>query len=77
MFITLELRVKAGYHPVDTKANSKTLINVDHIAYYYDDIHGDGYMSSIGIDGTEFRCTSSASEITEKIELAKIADSVK
>lgn len=77
MFIKLNLRIKTGYHPADTKANAETVINVDRIDYYYDDIHGDGYMSSIAVNGTEFRCTSSAAEITEKIELAKIADSVK
>lgn len=77
MFISLELRIKTGYHPSDTKANASTMININRIDYYYDDVRGDGYMSSISVNGTEFRCTSSAAEISEKIELAKIADSVK
>jgi len=34
-------------------------------------------MSTVCINGHEFRCTESVAEIKEKIELAKIADSVK
>lgn len=77
MFITLELRVKTGYHSADTKANASTMININRIDYYYDDIHGDGYMSTVCINGHEFRCTESADEIKEKIMLAEIADSIK
>jgi hypothetical protein len=77
LFIKLNLRIKAGYHPADTQANSETVINIDRIDYYYDDPHGDGYMSTVCINGHEFRCTESVAEIKEKIELAKIADSVK
>lgn len=77
MFIKLNLRIKTGYHPADTKANSETVINVDRIDYYYDDIYGDGYMSTVCINGHEFRCTESADEIKEKIMLAEITASIK
>jgi len=77
MFIKLTLRAKAGYHHSDPNANAEVLVNSDRIDYYYDDDDKDGYKSVISINGHEFRCTSIAAEITEKIKLAKIADSVK
>lgn len=52
-------------------------VNVCRIDYYYEDDDKDGYASMICINGREFRCKESVSEINEKIELAKIADSVK
>lgn len=77
MFIKLTLRCKMGYHPSDTNANTETFVNPSRIDYYYDDDTRDGYKSTICINSREFSCTESAAEINEKIELAKIADSVK
>ena len=76
MFIKLTLRSKMGYHPSDTNANTETFVNPSRIDYYYDDTR-DGYKATICINSREFRCTESDAEISEKIELAKIADSVK
>ena len=77
-FIKLTCRVKCGYHPSDPNANSSDMrVNVCRIDYYYDDDDKDGYISLICINGREFRCKESVAEINEKIELAKIADSVK
>lgn len=75
MFIKLTLRL--GYHPYDTNANTETFVNPSRIDYYYDDYTRDGYKSTIYINSREFICAESAAEISEKIELAKIADSVK
>ena len=33
LFIKLNLRIKSGYHPADTQANSETIINIDRIDY--------------------------------------------
>lgn len=74
--IKLNLRAKTGYHSSDPNANAITFININKIDYYFDESY-DGYKSVICINGREFKCVESLEEITEKIELAKIADSVK
>ena len=77
-FIKLTLRARIGnYQYGDPNANATTFVNVCKIDYYYDDDDKDGCASMICINGREFRCKESAAEISEKIELAKIADSVK
>lgn len=76
MFIKVTLKNKTGYHYSDPAANSLTFVNVNKIDYYCDDTY-EGYKSTICINGREFRCTQSVDEITEKITLAEIADSVK
>lgn len=72
LFIKLNLRIKTGY----PQANAETIVNIDRIDYYYDDPHGDGYMSTVCINGHEFRCTESVDEIKERIMLAEIADNL-
>ena len=76
LFIKLNLRIKSGYHPADTQANSETVVNINNLDYFYDDANGNGYMSTVCINGHEFRCTESADEIKEKIMLAEIADNL-
>ena len=76
LYVKLNLRIKSGYHPADAQANSETIINIDRIDYYYDDPQGDGYMSTVCINGHTFRCTESVDEIKEKIMLAEIADNL-
>lgn len=73
--IKLNLRIKSGYHYSDPNANSITFVNIDRIDYYYEE-SSDGYKSMICINGNEFRCTASAAEITERIDLAEIADNL-
>lgn len=75
-FIKLTLRARTGYHHSDPNANALVVVNSDRIDYYYDDEY-DEYKSVISINGHEFRCTDNVRAIIEKIELAKIADSVK
>lgn len=77
-FIKLTCHVRCGYHPSDPNANSANMqVNIEKLDYYYDEDDKDGYASMICINGHEFRCKESVTEITEKIELEKIADSVK
>lgn len=75
--IKLNLRSWSGYHPSDPDAYTETFVNVDRIAYYYPDPNGDLCKTSIAINEKEFKCKETVDEITEKITLAEIADSVK
>lgn len=70
--IKLTLRIKTGYHHSDPNANAITFVNIDKIDYYYEESN-DGYKSIICINGKEFKCTASAAEITERIDLVEIA----
>lgn len=76
-FIKLYLRILSGYHSSDPDAYESTMVNINKIDCYYPDGDGEVGKSSVIINGKTFRCRESVDEITEKIELAKIADSVK
>lgn len=75
MFIKVTLRNKTGYHYSDPAANSLTFVNANKIDYYIED-SSSGYKSTICINGKEFQCTESVAEISEKINLAKIAETI-